>query len=219
MQERISDELELLYRSYNHHIRGTVEANPDERLLILHQERNLLIQQLADTGIEKANQTEALVDLQSTLGVLNQNIRLLEDQIAQNSSGGQQHAGLVSGLQPLLQERHTLLTRLSLIYEALISLAKQEEELTSRRIDLDKDIEAVVDSRAERITFNSEYRERFLRSSGNIHQLTNNLREKEATLLALTQEVEALHEEVERLRNRPLVENILNRISNGIAMH
>ncbi|SFW01428.1 membrane protein [Chlamydia abortus] len=203
MQERISDELELLYRSYNHHIRGTVEANPDERLLILHQERNLLIQQLADMGIEKANQTEALVDLQSTLDVLNQNIRLLEDQIAQNSSHGQQHAGLVSGLQPLLQERNTLLIRLSLIYEALISLAKQEEELTSRRIDLDKDIEVVVESRAERITFNNEYRERFLRSSGNINQLTNNLREKEATLLALTQEVEALHEEVERLRNRP----------------
>lgn len=60
MQERISDELELLYRSYNHYIQGTVEANPDERLLALHQERNLLIQQLADTGIEKSNQTEAL---------------------------------------------------------------------------------------------------------------------------------------------------------------
>ncbi|QXE27408.1 hypothetical protein [Chlamydia buteonis] len=204
MQERISDELELLYRSYNHHIQGTVEANPDERLLILHQERDLLIQQLADTGIEKSNQTEALLDLQSTLNVLNQNIRLLEDQIAENSSSGQQRAGLVNGLHPLLQERNALLVRLSLIYGSLTSLAKQEEELTSRRIDLDKKIEAVVESRAERTTFNSEYREMFLRSSGNINQLTNNLREKEATLLALTQEVEALHEEVERLRDRPL---------------
>ncbi|AFS21153.1 coiled-coil domain-containing protein [Chlamydia psittaci] len=204
MQERISDELELLYRSYNHYIQGTVEADPDERLLALHQERNLLIQQLADTGIEKSNQTEALLDLQSTLGVLNQNIRLLEDQIAENSSSGQQHTGLVDGLHPLLQERNALLVRLSLIYESLISLAKQEEALTGRRIDLDKEIEAVVESGAERITFNREYRERFLRSSGNINQLTNSLREKEAALLALTQQVEALHEEVERLRDRPL---------------
>ncbi|QVE48711.1 hypothetical protein SBV42_02855 [Chlamydia crocodili] len=204
MQERISEELELLYRSYNQHITGTRDTGHDRRLMELYQERDLLIQDLAGVGIEKANQTEAIANLQTTLNTLIQRIRSLENQITADANSGQQHTGLVTGLQPLLQEQNILLSRLSQAYEALINLSIRDENLTNRRIDLEKEIQCLIESTTERITFNREYKDKYLRSAGTINQLTNNLREKEATLLGLTQEIEALTEEVERLRNRQL---------------
>ncbi|MFJ1509194.1 hypothetical protein SBV45_00675 [Chlamydia crocodili] len=204
MQERIGEELELLYRSYNQHITGTRDTGRDGRLMELYQERDLLIQDLADVSIEKANQTETIAHLQTTLNTLIQRIRSLENQISTDADNGQQHAGLVAGLQPLLQEQNILLSRLSQAYESLINLSIRDENLTNRRIDLEKEIQSLIEATSERIVFNREYRDRYLRSAGTINQLTNNLREKEATLLGLTQEIEVLTEEVERLRNRQL---------------
>ncbi|WP_375793633.1 hypothetical protein O1W69_00695 [Chlamydia sp. 12-01] len=202
MQERISEELELLYRSYNQHMTGVIGASYDGQLIALYQERSLLIQDLAGISIEKANQTTIITNLQTALNTFTQRIRLLENQIANDVDSGQQHEGLIVGLHPLLQEQNVLLSRLSHAYDTLIALSIRDENLTKRRIDLDKEIEGLVEDGAERTTFNREYRDRYLRSSGTISQLTNNLREKEATILALTQDIEALNEKVDKLRNR-----------------
>lgn len=202
MQERVSEELELLYRSYNQHIAGTRDTGDDERLTRLYHERDLLIQELVGVGIEKSNQTEVVRNLQTTLNTLVQRIRLLENQIANEAGTRQRHEGLVAGLQPLLQEQNSLLSRLSQSYEALIALSIRDESLTNQRIDLEKEIQSLMESTSERLLLNREYRDKYLRSAGAINQLTNSLREKEARLLGLTQELEGLTDEVERLRNR-----------------
>ncbi|BAE81623.1 inclusion membrane protein [Chlamydia felis Fe/C-56] len=202
MQEHISEELELLYRCYNQHLTGALGGvHRDERVLALYQERDLQIQELSGIGIEKSNQEENIVRLQSVLNTLTQRIRGIEHQLSDDTSRGLQDEDSVTTLQPLLQEQNTLLAKLAQAYNTIITLSIREESLTRSRMSVEKEIQGILESASEQVTFNREYKEKYLRSAGTINQLTNNLREKEATLLSLITEIEALSEEVARLRD------------------
>ncbi|WP_348663700.1 hypothetical protein [Chlamydia vaughanii] len=202
MQSRLSDELELLYRSYELFAgRGETEGH-NGRLVRLQESRDLIVQEILDIRTQRAHIEENLLSLNEAATALTEKITPLEQKIAEENSAGQPKEGLERARLVLLEERNTLFSRISVTLDSLHELAQRENAAMQQRSAADYEVYSLLDLEEVNVTYNYEYRKKYLRLAGAVSELRTGLIAKEASLLAYAQEIENLNETIESLHAR-----------------